>query len=158
MNKEFKIGDKVFDIQFGWGEVIQILPESLIYNVAVQFEKTKSLYVSDGKLHIDYKPSLFHTEYGPHIQPVSEFPKLIEVSSNGKTWHERVAIYIWKSKAMCLVNIDNMNYLNNHDGDITCWDYFREIQKTPEIVELTLEDISNGKGVGVPVELLRIKK
>lgn len=40
----------------------------------------------------------------------------------------------------------------------TCgWNYAKDIEE-PHIIELTIEDISNGKGVGVDPKLIRIKK
>lgn len=38
------------------------------------------------------------------------------------------------------------------------WNYAIDIDETNEIVELTIEDISKGKGVGIPPHLIRIKK
>lgn len=38
------------------------------------------------------------------------------------------------------------------------WNYAKDIDEEPQIVELTMEDISAGKGVGIKPELLRIKK
>lgn len=42
--------------------------------------------------------------------------------------------------------------------DTTAWFYAKDIEEEPQIVELTIEDISAGKGVGVPANLIRIKK
>lgn len=43
---------------------------------------------------------------------------------------------------------------------VIIWKYAKDIEPEPEpqIVELTIEDISAGKGVGVPAHLIRIKK
>ena len=45
----------------------------------------------------------------------------------------------------------------NFKGGTNTWTTWREVG-TQEPVELTLEDISAGKGVGVPAHLIRIKK
>ena len=43
-------------------------------------------------------------------------------------------------------------------NEYSVWNFAKEIVTEQELVHLTLEDISNGKGVGVNPELLRIKK
>lgn len=65
MEKEiFKIGDRVFDIQYGWGEVIDI---KLSHNnpLKVKFEHGGMCnYTSDGYYYnTDLVPSLSFTEY-----------------------------------------------------------------------------------------------
>lgn len=59
----FKVGDKVFDIQYGWGQVTGIFI-SLDYPVFVEFNGASQSYTSDGKF---YKKSqqavLSFTEY-----------------------------------------------------------------------------------------------
>ena len=45
-------------------------------------------------------------------------------------------------------------------NDIECvlYGYAKNIPDTPEFVELTIQDISEGKGVGIDPELIRIKQ
>lgn len=49
------------------------------------------------------------------------------------------------------------NYKKGEPFFTSSWSYWKPISKE-EIIELTLEDISNGRGVGVKPELIRIKK
>lgn len=41
--------------------------------------------------------------------------------------------------------------------NVTTWKYAKDVEEE-QIVELTIEDISNGKGVGIAPHLIRIKK
>lgn len=64
----FKVGDRVFDIRYGWGKVT-ICADTILYPIGVQFNEDDSqeviLYTEDGKGHLgDNKPVLSFTEYG----------------------------------------------------------------------------------------------
>lgn len=69
MNKQiFKIGDRVFDIRYGWGKVTKYknVPS---YPIGVQFDKNDLpemvFYLKDGKVNLyDNEPLLSFTEYG----------------------------------------------------------------------------------------------
>lgn len=61
----FKVGDKVFDFIFGWGEVVDILRGGF-YTIKVDFKVSmKTIYFTrDGKFeHSDQIPRLSFTEY-----------------------------------------------------------------------------------------------
>ncbi|MGQ3644810.1 hypothetical protein [Ornithobacterium rhinotracheale] len=60
----FKVGDKVFDAQIGWGKVIKIRPECN-FPVIVSFKGSiRSMYTAEGKgASLDKIPSLSFTEY-----------------------------------------------------------------------------------------------
>ena len=58
METVFKVGDKVFDIQFGWGEVI-----SSIGHLSVKFEMGRASYNQAGCRAPSSIPSLSFTEY-----------------------------------------------------------------------------------------------
>ena len=63
----FQIGDRVFDIRYGWGKVT-ICADTILYPIGVQFDEDDSqeviLYTEDGKVHLgDNKPVLSFTEY-----------------------------------------------------------------------------------------------
>lgn len=67
MDKQiFKIGDRVFDIIFGWGKVTEVYyPQDRDYPVSVQFENSVIIYTYDGKwAHGDSYSRLSFTEYG----------------------------------------------------------------------------------------------
>lgn len=56
----FKVGDKVFSYQFGWGKVEEIYEQALIVN----FKDIKIFFTSCGRLFKrDLQPSLSLTEY-----------------------------------------------------------------------------------------------
>lgn len=59
----FKVGDKVFDIFYGWGEVKEIQEEG-IHVIRVDFDNYSTNYTKDGKdYHTHLSPILSFTEY-----------------------------------------------------------------------------------------------
>ena len=63
METIFKVGDKVFDIRFGWGEVKEIQEEG-VHLVRVDFDNCSSNYTKDGKgYYTDLSSMLSFTEY-----------------------------------------------------------------------------------------------
>lgn len=59
----FKVGDKVFDIFYGWGEVKEIQEEG-IHVVRVDFNNYSQNYTRDGKdYYTDLSPRLSFTKY-----------------------------------------------------------------------------------------------
>ncbi len=67
MEKIFKVGDRVYDIEFGWGEVIDD-NRCLLYPIGVQFDKGDSkeiiVYTNNGISDVNKKFSLLSfTEY-----------------------------------------------------------------------------------------------
>lgn len=63
------------------------------------------------------------------------------------------------SPYVCVDNSYEISFLKGEKFITTNWKNAKAIpaKEEPALVELTLKDISEGKGVGVPVELLRIK-
>lgn len=65
--KTFNLGDKVFDIRFGWGLVAKVVEDPfLAYPIYVMFDSIKEImrYTRRGKSHSgDINPILSHTEY-----------------------------------------------------------------------------------------------
>lgn len=58
--EEVNIGDKVWDIHRGWGEVIQLYNENHDYPICVIFEGFWERYTKEGRLYIGSKaPTLF---------------------------------------------------------------------------------------------------
>lgn len=63
MKQVFKKGDKVFDIQFGWGVVVEI-NDKYTFSVFVEFDSGCQTYTKNGYYDDDFKhPSLSFTEY-----------------------------------------------------------------------------------------------
>jgi hypothetical protein len=64
MNKQiFKVGDRVFDAAFGWGEVTFILKLGFL-PINVLFDNWfEHAYTLDGRLYVDCNPTLSFTQY-----------------------------------------------------------------------------------------------
>jgi hypothetical protein len=145
---QFNVGDKVFDIRFGWGEVIKITKTEAFYPLLVKFFNRTNLIVSytgdgmDSTTNIN--PILSRHEYTINGME----PRMVEVSKNNKTWVKRTIIGFDNDLAVCRYG----------RGLYHGWEYCREVkqEETERVVELTLQDISEGKGVGVKPHLIRI--
>ena len=64
----FKVGDRVFDVRYGWGKVTNC-QDTPLYPIGVQFDEDDSqevlFYTEDGEVSLgDNKPLLSFTEYG----------------------------------------------------------------------------------------------
>lgn len=148
--KEFKVGDKVFDIRYGWGVIISTnnartyLIKVLFNNGSVQSYTEEGFDVVD-----DINPILSHTEYGT----INE--RVIEVLLDNE-WVKRVLITIKDGEAICWTGATTIEEAKKSNS-VSIRPIWRELQEE-SLVELTLKDISEGKGVGVPEHLIRIKK
>ena len=58
----FKVGQTVWDVVYGKGEVVNILQTGLKYPVVVEFVDGKRLFTEDGKLDENYARTLFFSE------------------------------------------------------------------------------------------------
>lgn len=151
--KKLFIGDKVFDIRYGWGRVINRIveiPKTILY---VLFDTDKLvLYTEDDKNFIeDYSPTLSHTEYSIHTTQ-SKYPKIMEVSDCGKKWLKRV---VFMEKGGRFIAWSGAETFEEAE-DVTSpydWEYAREVQEPREI---SIQEIANK--FGIPVEELRIKE
>jgi len=63
-----------------------------------------------------------------------------------------------KSPVVTVAKGDESNFKQGKPFSTVQWRYYKRIEEKDQIVELTMEDISNGKGVGIKPELIRIKK
>ena len=96
--QEFKVGDKVFDILFGWGKVVGIHGLE-IYGVMVRFEKTTLAFTFEGKyLNNSITPTLSHTEYRLTTEPT--FPRMMEVGMYEYERYQRKVFFIRDGKAV----------------------------------------------------------
>lgn len=140
METKFKRGQKVWSIQLGDCEVVEI-NAGWDYPIKCKTKDDYHYYDLDGKFSgDDASPSLFSSN--PFFEE-----RVMEVSDGGFTWILKTVVS----------NINGQFQAKHSEGlGLTNWLKAREIS-TPQIVELTLKDISEGKGVGVPVELIRIK-
>lgn len=86
----------------------------------------------------------------PKVMMVSNYP--INNTNVGKprvVFMEKNGQYIAWANALTLKDTERVY-------NTFSWSYAKDIEKS--IVELTIEDISKGKGIGIPPELIRIKK
>lgn len=63
-----------------------------------------------------------------------------------------------RSPVVTVAKGDESNFKQGKPFSTVQWRYYKRIEEEEQIVELTMEDISNGKGVGIKPELIRIKK
>ena len=64
-NIMFKVGDKVYSVTYGWGEVEDITEPNREYPILVVFsggDDSYTTYTSDGREYIDLNRDLFFTE------------------------------------------------------------------------------------------------
>lgn len=86
--------------------------------------------------------------------------RILVWDSDEKNANERIFLaYIEGARypVVAITRDTEEKFLHNEPFDIVVKTNWKPLPKQ-EIVELTLEDISNGKGVGVKPELIRIKK
>lgn len=93
MAKEiFRVGDRVFDIIFGWGKVTEVYYfQNRNYPVSVQFENSIIKYTYDGKWNTaDSYSRLSFTEYGLDDKFSQESPVNYEdcIEKWGKFWND----------------------------------------------------------------------
>lgn len=86
--EQFKKGDKVFDIRYGWGEVV-LIKDGNVFPVKVNFENYNKSYKKDGREIFDNNPSLSKTEYSMRAKP-NNLPRMVLVRDDVKEmWLER---------------------------------------------------------------------
>lgn len=84
----------------------------------------------------------------------------ILVSDNYSNYKKRIFLaYINGANipVITVANADESNFKEGKPFSTVGWRCYEKIEEE-QIVELTMEDISNGKGVGIKPELIRIKK
>ena len=150
--KKFKVGDKVFDIRYGWGMVVNDNFSSK-YSIYVNFNVVEShTYTKDGKDSIaDINPTLSHTEYSIHSTQ-SKYPKVMEVSNYGMDWHKRVVFAEKGGRFIAWANAETFEEAED-EKDTYTWEHAREVQEPREI---SIQEIADK--FGIPVEEVRIKK
>lgn len=74
----FKLGERVFDIKYGWGIVV-CTDSSTAYPVMVEFENKDEIeYTEDGREYSVLNRSLYHHDYTPTEQlPLKSSPELL---------------------------------------------------------------------------------
>lgn len=89
----FKVGDKVFDYAYGWGEVTEIRGDDNVFPLRVKFGELIERYTFDGRFYEDSPLTLSFTEYtlnGFSQERPVELPEIgeeIMVSEDGYNWY-----------------------------------------------------------------------
>ena len=129
--QEFKVGDKVFDILWGWGVVISSKYLTL-FPIGVKFENRTVSYTKDG-IHTSFTKTrtLSHTEYRLTTEPT--FPRMMSVGMNEYEGYQRKVLFIRDGKAVTY--LEDLGYVE--------YDYYREIEPK---TKLTLAQIAEKFG------------
>lgn len=149
---KLKVGQKLWDIRYEEVTILS-LNNSEKYPILVSIEgKKSSSFTKEGRaFELDKNPSLFLSSI---FEQNSEFPKIMEVSQNGRQWEKRVVIAKNNRTIISWNEVDSIEELTGNEFPIF-WNHAREVQK-PKELELTLEQIAYK--FGVPVETIKIKK
>jgi hypothetical protein len=155
--REFELGDKVFDILFGWGEVVRVHnEEEMSFPIVVQFETYKHTYTKEGVFSLAHKnPTLSHCEYSREGVVIS-IPTNKWVVVNGKPFY--VASYTkWKEDSYKL-----SGWGFSYNGDYWTRDIYvttsmigQLVEASEELIEeAAREYIIHNKYVGSPIEIM----
>jgi mRNA-degrading endonuclease HigB of HigAB toxin-antitoxin module len=98
---------------------------------------------------------LFFEKYPKKDEPFKERVMFVSNDIFNKAWDKRVVFMNKNDKYWAWQNVETIDEAKSVDF-IIWWKFAKEIEE--QIVELTMEDISNGKGVGIKPEFIRIKK
>jgi len=100
---------------------------------------------NEGKL-----PSLFKTS------PFKETERVVMVKGDGEDdYKPRVLVCVKNGSAVCWSSVETIQGAKN--VTTTCaWTDWKEAETTSEYVYLTVQDISEGKGVGVNPDLIKM--
>lgn len=128
----FKVGDKVFDIRFGWGTVIDN-NRCLLYPIGVQFDKDDSqeviVYTNNGISNISEEFSLLSfTEYilqgFTQERPVN-YKSCI--GNYGRFWDNEENTFVVGKLYNYLPHLIRAFELKSKDSQITCYENFEPL-------------------------------
>ena len=121
MNTIFRVGDKVFDIRYGWGVVNFIGSDNNNKVIDVDFSDVIESYQLDGRFYeYDDVPLLSFTEYtlnGFSLERPIELPEVgeeIMVSNDGNTWGIVEFKGYDKSKELPVICVDKNFIIQQH--------------------------------------------
>lgn len=121
----FKVGQTVWDVVYGKGEVVNILHTGLKYPVAVKFVDGKRFFTEDGKLDEYYARTLFFSEpkiiaeTKPLFEPTLKKGDKIIVVSKQYPWSVKHVIAVERETEDGVVN-DANSWLSKES-----WDFYR---------------------------------
>lgn len=147
---ELKVGQKVFDIHKGWTTVSELTDEEDYPIKTLDKDDITDSFCKNGMLYeSDSAPTLFLKNPFEEI----EYPKLCLVRQyEFDEWKERTVIGKFDDQFLAL---KDQTPNPNIDLGVHVWKLCKPIE---ELVYLTFKDISEGKGVGVPSHLIRLKE
>lgn len=131
-NKEtiFKVGDKVFDAQYGWGVVSRLYSEKE-YNVVVSFRDASVIvYTNDGKCVTSNKlPRLSFTEYDYVNGGFSQERPIVLPEKGDLIWVRFNRLSKWYARyySHALNNGDTVSCFDRQktDGITSTWDIWQ---------------------------------
>jgi len=140
-------GQLLFCTRKGVVKVLKIKTENLYPIVCINSDEYEETYTADGKSHASYLyPSLFLRS------PFGTAERVILVKTATNHFIPRVLVKIVNNRAVCWQDAKTIEESKNETRTIP-WEHWKEIDA---IIELTLQDISDGKGVGVDPSLIKI--
>lgn len=85
MFKKAKVGEKVWDFAYGWGEIVE-MDRSLIFGLTVKFKYSKISFLFGGMIQADTSQTLFYNEIKFEI-PKKPLPDL-KVDTKVIVWND----------------------------------------------------------------------
>ena len=148
---------KVGDTVWLYGQVeskILSIDNTITYSITLKIhDKHNTCYTKEGKYQsTDKHISLFAKPFDFKEQERVILVRTLSICS----WEKRVLVEIKNNKAICWYDAETLEEAKNVTKTAV-WTDWKEIEEEQEI-HLTLQEISDGKGVGVPAHLLRIKQ
>ena len=146
--KELKKGDLLFSTMNGEVTFVKIENEKL-FPIKIKTDSGEILgFTNEGRYFVDDKlPTLF--KQNPFKEP--ERVVMVGNKTSGLIY-PRVLIMIKNGQAVCWDKAETIEQ-ERKETSLFSWINWREVD---EVIELTLQDISNGKGVGVDPKLIKI--
>lgn len=124
-------------------------------------EKNNDIYIYYGIINGIFDNYNYNTvlEKNAEIITLDEYPKLMHVRNDECDKFVKRVVFMEKNgKYLAWIYAESLEEADK-TTDTASWKYAKDTEEEKEqIVELTIEDISNGKGVGIKPELIRIKK
>lgn len=126
----FKVGDRVYDINSGWGKVISV--RSDLYPIRVDFASHSESYSKDGKYCMTMKATLSFTEYA--LEGFSQ-EREHEFKDGDLVWVRDNDLQMWQVRFLKTVKQTQFQFVcyDNQDksSDTSCWKYCLPFEDNP---------------------------
>ena len=148
---ELKRGDKLFSTIHGEVEVVEIYSNTLYPIETADKNGRLRTFTSDGSYYgSDSIAALF--KYNPFLQKERV---ILVIGYGSRGFVKRVLLTVKDCKAICWIEAETIEESKTVYTTST-WEYWKEVDETPKVIELTFQDISDGKGVGIDPKLIKI--